>query len=77
MEREARRDARGVVGHVRSNALERVVPITLVGRRPMGVRQGAGEEQVAPVRRPRETATWRERWPDVPAVRGARGVSAR
>lgn len=56
-------------------ALERVVPITLVGRRPMGVRTNVGANPMA--RRPRETATWRERWPDVPAARGTRGATAR
>ncbi len=59
----------------REIALERVTPIALVGRRPMSVRASVGGSPMA--RRPRETATWRERWPDVPAVRGTRGAAAR
>ncbi|MEP7381458.1 MAG: hypothetical protein ABI910_07205 [Gemmatimonadota bacterium] len=59
---------------MRPNALERVIPISLVDCRPMGVRPLAG---TTPVRRPRETATWRERWPDVAAVPRARPSATR
>lgn len=66
----------GATSHERRPAaLERVVPISLVGHRPMGVRTSVGANPIA--RRPRETATWRERWPDVPAARGTRGATAR
>lgn len=58
----------------RETALERVTPISMAGRRPMSVRSSVGSPMA---RRPRETATWRERWPDVPAVRGTRRAAAR
>ncbi len=58
----------------RPSALERVSPITLVDCRPMGVRPLVG---TTTVRRPRETATWRDRWPDIAAVPRARNSATR
>ena len=62
------------VDDARKTALEGVSTIALVGRRPMGVRLTGGN---ALARRPREIKTWRERWPDRPAARGARGANSR
>jgi hypothetical protein len=71
---ELMRGDRGPGDVDRNSALDGVSPISLVGRRPMGVRTTVG---IAPARRPREVQTWRERWPDQPAARGARGANAR
>lgn len=68
------RDREAAVATHREHSLEGVTPISLVGRRPMSVRASVGSPMS---RRPRETATWRERWPDAPAVRGTRGAAAR
>ncbi len=72
---ESVRERESAISVHRENALERVSPIALVGRRPMSVRATVGQNPMA--RRPRETATWRERWPNVPVVRGSRAAAAR